>query len=419
MNVRTMYQYPMPPYRKPSIWKRLLRLLFIILLIAVGAVFLIPGLAPMFYPIAATRIQVDWKKYYSNNDILQTLQVMNESLPMFVSVFQIGSTVQKREIYCIKITGLDTSTPKPKILIVGGLHAQERITSEVALYFAVWLVKNYTTSANAKKIVDNAEVYIIVASNPDGLAEAGLNPMQRKNCRPIDEDHDGLFDEDPPDDENGDGLIGALYSKNGTFIRWEGLDNDHDGLYNEDWIGGVDLNRNFGYQWTATVQSGSNDPTAEDYRGTAPFSEPETQAIQSLAATVHFDYALDLHSGTKLILYPWAYTNTSIPDATQFTTIARKMSEFTGAAYMQSANLYTCSGDFADWMYAEYGTTAFTLELYGNSTAIRQIPGPTEDTYWQVGDFDMYNPAPENIESIALEWLPAIAYVPLKATRNG
>jgi len=45
---------------------------------------------------------------------------------------------------------------------------------------------------------------------------------------------------------------------------------------------GVDLNRNYGYKFEFNSESGgSNDPCAEDHRGTKAFSEPETQAIKN------------------------------------------------------------------------------------------------------------------------------------------
>lgn len=43
--------------------------------------------------------------------------------------------------------------------------------------------------------------------------------------------------------------------------------------------GGVDLNRNYDFQFAANEKGSSADPCKEDYRGPHPFSEPETQAI--------------------------------------------------------------------------------------------------------------------------------------------
>jgi hypothetical protein len=91
------------------------------------------------------------------------------------------------------------------------------------------------------------------------------------NETPIDDDRDGAIDEDPSEDLNGDGLITMLRIEDpsgeylpspldprvlikadparGEVGRYrlitEGIDNDHDELFNEDPPGGVSFNRNF------------------------------------------------------------------------------------------------------------------------------------------------------------------------------
>jgi len=45
---------------------------------------------------------------------------------------------------------------------------------------------------------------------------------------------------------------------------------------------GVDLNRNFGHKWAHDSIGSSGSGCSEEYRGTAAFSEPETQAIRAL-----------------------------------------------------------------------------------------------------------------------------------------
>jgi hypothetical protein len=113
---------------------------------------------------------------------------------------------------------------------------------------------------------------------------------------PVDDDGDGVADEDPGDDLNGDGWITQMRIPDpegnrmadpgdprivvarpdgataGVFYRviGEGLDNDGDGLINEDGIGGLDMNRNFPRNWELEFRQ----PGAGDF----PLSEPETYA---------------------------------------------------------------------------------------------------------------------------------------------
>jgi hypothetical protein len=224
----------------------------------------------------------DWTHYHNYTEVVTALQQLNSSFPTLVDLFSIGRSWNNLDIYCVKLTNENLTHRKPQVLFVGYHHAREPITIEITLYFAIDAANNYSTNATIRNMLDNCEIYIIVALNADGIQARQANEWQRKNVHPFDEDNDTLMDEDPPDDEDGDGYIEDLYYWNGInyhFIRWEGLDDDHDGSYNEDWIGGVDLNRNYGYQWNASTYTGSPNPEDEDYRGPEPFSEPETQEI--------------------------------------------------------------------------------------------------------------------------------------------
>jgi len=239
-----------------------------------------------------------------------------------------------------------------------------------------------------------------------------------KNVHPFDEDQDGLLDEDPPDDEDQDGFIEYLEMWNGTaweFVQWEGIDDDDDGLLNEDWVGGVDLNRNYGHAWNESCDSGSLDPHAEDYRGPSPFSEPETKAIRDLALNHDFKYAISFHSGAESIVYPWGHTTDPTPHDNIFREIARDLSELVKAPYMQAGAWYTTSGVWDDWMYGNRSTFAFTCEIFTNNTAWRYEPGPYPNSYWWKGVSQLFNPNPSEIETVTLRWMPVFTYISNRA----
>jgi len=360
----------------------------------------------------------DWVHYHNYTEIVNTLLYLNETYPNIADVFSAGKSWQNQDIYCLRLTNESNTHPKPKLLFVGYHHARELISAELPLYFAVQAATKFGVNETITHMLNYSEIYIIPALNIDGFEAVSQNEWQRKNLHPFDEDNDTLFDEDPPDDEDADGYIEDLFYWDGTnyyFIRWEGIDDDADGLLNEDWVGGVDLNRNYGYQWDATCQSGSPYPWAEDYRGPAPFSEPETQAIRDLALSNNFKYAISFHSGTELILYPWGYTTEPTPDDAKFQEIASNLSSLTGAPYQQSAQLYTTSGVWDDWMYGNRSTFALTCEIYGNDGAWQYEPGPESNTWWEKGVFQFFNPEPIQIETVIQRWLPVFAYVTNRA----
>jgi parallel beta-helix repeat protein len=355
----------------------------------------------------------DWNHYHNYTEIARTLIYLNETYPNIVDVFSIGKSWENKDIYCIRLTDESNTHPKPKLLFVGYHHARELITAELPLYFAVEAATNYGTNETITRMLNYSEIYIVPALNVDGFNAVKQNEWQRKNCRPIDDDGDGRLDEDPPRDVDGDGYISHYYFWNGTYYRdmgYEGIDTDGDGSSNADFVGGVDLNRNYGYHWETSGEGLYN--WSEQYHGSAPFSEPETQAMRDFALQHDFEYAVSFHSGTEVIYYPWAYTTIPTPDDGLFREVAIGLSDLTGAPYCQSCTemQYAISGDWGDWMYGNRSTFALTCEIYGNDSAMQTEPGTEPDTYSEKGVFQFFNPDPSQIEPVVQRWLPTFTY---------
>ncbi len=360
----------------------------------------------------------DWSHYHNYSEIVDSLLFLNLTYPNIVDVFPIGLSWAGRAIYCIRLTNENITRPKPKLLFVGYHHAREPISAELALYFVVDAATSYDTSPTLAELINETELYVVVALNVDGFDIVNQNEWQRKNIRPIDEDGDSLIDEDLPDDADGDGYIEDLIFSNGTYyevLGWEGIDDDGDGSFNEDWVGGVDLNRNYGYEWNASVDSGSPDPRDEDYRGPAPFSEPETQTMRNLALQHDFKYSVSLHSGSEMVIYPWGYTGNPTSEVIVFNEMASGLAALTSSTYQQGGTWYTTSGVWDDWMYGNRSSFAFTCEIYMNDSAWSYEPGPDPDTWWESGVFEHFNPDPTQIETVILQWLPIFTYLASRA----
>jgi hypothetical protein len=340
------------------------------------------------------------------------LLALNQTYPNIVDVFSIGKSWQNRDIYCVRLTNESDPIPKPQVLFTSYHHAREQITEELALYFVVYAATNYGSNATITELVNKSELYVVVAINVDGIYLFEVNDWQRKNAHPINDDSDGLVDEDPPEDEDGDSFIEQLANVTDPeypeFIRWEGIDDDGDGKYAEDWVGGVDLNRNYEYEW----EHGATSTGSEIYKGPSPFSEPETQAIRDLVQQHSFKYAIDFHSGTELILYPWGATRNPPPDEAKFIEISQDLSDITGGTeYMQSSYMYYAYGIFPDWMYGVAGVPALTCEIFAGNWSGVEDPGPYPNTTWFGGLRYLFNPFPEDIETVVLRWLPALFYI--------
>ena len=354
---------------------------------------------------------LDWVHYHNCTEIATILYGLNDTYSNVVDVFSIGKSWRDQDIYCARLTNENDGEPKPEVLFVGYHHAQELISAELPLYYVVDAVTNYGLDENATNLLNTREIYVIVALNVDGFELFESNDRQRKNARQIDEDNDGSLDEDPPEDLNGNGLIEVLVNYTDPydieFMGYEGIDNDTDGVNGEDWIGGVDLNRNYPVSWENAV----SDPSSSVYRGPAPFSEPETQAIRDLVLEHNFTHAISFHSGLEFIIYPWGYTADPTPDDAKFVEIAQDLSSITGGTeYASPTVMY---GIWDDWMYGEADVLALTCEIFRNETwmdAIIEL-GPYPNTSWLGGEMWLYNPFTSGIETVIQRWLPVFTYI--------
>ena len=119
---------------------------------------------------------------------------------------------------------------------------------------------------------------------------------------------------------------------------------------------GVDLNRNYDYQWGAATNPGS-----------AAFSEPETRAIRALTRARSWLGGLSLHSGATNIGWPWNYTTAErAADEPRMTRIGEQYLSVTTAPDFWATNgadWYATHGDSTDWAYGRWGIPEFTVEL--------------------------------------------------------
>lgn len=269
-------------------------------------------------------------RYHTYAELNSEMHALAAAHPEIASVVSIGQSVEGRELWAMKISdqvGLDED--EPVVVLLGGHHAREWIAVDVPFLIAKHLLENYRTDAAIAQRVDAAEIWLIPLVNPDGHQYSVIKDrLWRKNRR-----------------NNGDG----------TF--------------------GVDLNRNYGHEWGGPGSSG--DTFSEIYRGPAPFSEPETQAVRNFLEQVQPLALISYHNFSQLVLYPWGHTNAPAPDVALLDSLAVTMADQIRAVHnvrytpQQSSELYLASGDTTDWLYALLGVPAFTIELRPRSS----IPG--------------------------------------------
>ncbi|MBU0692716.1 choice-of-anchor J domain-containing protein [bacterium] len=281
--------------------------------------------------------------------------------------FSIGSSVEGNPIWCMKLSdnpGIDE--PELELLFTSAIHAREVITVELLFVFFDYLTDNYLPGSGneATYLLENREFYWIPCVNPDGYLYNELTfpeggGMWRKNRR-----------------DNGGGVFG------------------------------VDLNRNWSIGWGFDDEGSSPDSSSISYRGPYAFSEPETDSLRLFIESRHFMAAINYHSYSNLVIYPWGteqFMGGVTEDNDIFSFMADSMSYLIEQVYgvyyepgtVWQALYYPTNGDANDWGYGQQTTKrkifSFTIEV-----------GSADDGFW---------PAPSRIDSLCLENLPANLFI--------
>ena len=267
-------------------------------------------------------------QFYNNYRSLAEYESRMDQLiadhPTLASPITIGTSVEGREIRGMRITGTGSNSVAKKAVVFHGLiHAREWISGMVTMFGAENLLEGYATDARVRNVMDNVEFLVVPVLNPDGYEYSrNVNRNWRKNRR-----------------NNG----------NGSF--------------------GVDLNRNFGFEWGGPGSSGNTNSGV--YRGPSPFSEPEAQALRDLFLdNQHIVSHIDYHSFGEIIAGPWGYTFTNPPRVDILDGVAEIMSDsifaVNGHRYLFGDDtnvLGLAAGITNDWAFGDQGVYSYTIEL--------------------------------------------------------
>ena len=278
--------------------------------------------------------------FFTYQEMLNNLDSMAAKFPQLISQRQIidtTHTLNGNQLYWLKISDNPNSNEtEPQILYTSLHHAREAESLSQLIFYMWYLLENYNTNDEIRYLVDNTEMYFIPCINPDGyIYNETTNPngggMWRKNRR-----------------DNGDGSFG------------------------------VDLNRNYGDHWGYDDNGSSPDPTSDTYRGTAGFSEIETQLVRDFCNSHQFKLALNNHTYSNLLIYPWGYiASFQTPDSLIFQNFAKRMTKCSGFSYGTGNETvgYLVNGDSDDWMYGEQQSKPLIL-------AMTPEAGNSSDGFW-------------------------------------
>lgn len=282
-------------------------------------------------------------EYISYAESVTKLNALEAAYPSLADVSIIGSTLNMRPIRALKISdNVAVDEDEPEVLYIGNHHAREVITVIIPLAIADSLLSNYGSDARITDWVDSREIWIVPVLNPDGLNYVEFSDLfWRKNRRP-----------------NGAGQFG------------------------------VDLNRNYNYEWNHDSNGSSGSPSSETYRGPSAASEPEIQAIQNFVNAHQFVFSISYHSFGNWWLWGISYKPGYTVDQDVYAGYGEQVAALNGyePGNPASSTIYITNGSSDDWLY--------------NSPTHAKIYAMTPEVG---GDSDYFNPPAFRIPQLVAE----------------
>ncbi len=255
--------------------------------------------------------------YKTPQEVETILKEYHREFPHITKLEVIGHSIEGRNIYAMKISDNpnERELQEPTVLFNSVHHAREIMTPEVALDIVDQLVRGYSKSSRIRKWVNRSEIWVVPMVNPDGNHRVWtVNKLWRKNAR---------------------------------------------GGY------GVDLNRNYPYNWN-TCNGSTGYTSGPTYRGSEPGSEPETQVIMNLVKRIRPVFDISYHSYSELVLYPFGCSGNKADD--MVVSIGKKLGKLLD--YKPGTPwelLYNADGGDVDWMYGAYQVIPYVIEVNSRS----------------------------------------------------
>ena len=293
-------------------------------------------------------------RYHTFPEIQEFLDSLDQ-ISDFNSIYRVDtigySSQDQLPIFAVKISdNTEIKEEEPRVLFIGQLHAEEILGGEAVLKLITEMLDPPPAELQHMDILkQNLETWIIPTLNPEGLnvVHNGLDVSFRKNKKD--------------------------FSPGGP---WPNYYFDYDPAIGED-IDGVDLNRNFDFNWVFGDTFMEPDPSDyaahyDYYKGTAPWSEPEIRAVRDLALENDYVFSIAWHSSrsgnlSEKVYNSWRWEgDKKTPDNTSIKGIGDQVAELilkeNSTDTYQSLYGQSRNGKAHDWFYQATGCFQYLIE---------------------------------------------------------
>ena len=206
--------------------------------------------------------------------IVRWMQLLEAMFPTYVEYTTLGKSFEGKEIPALRVgipNSADSGEARKTILVTGGLHAREWISTSTVNYLAWGFISSFGKERMITKLLAEFDIIFAPALNPDGIEYSWqVDRLWRK-------------------------------SRQQTNLRY---------------CRGLDLDHAFGYGWDGS--EAQTDPCSESYGGEQPFQAVEAAELAEWARNqtrnnVKFVGILDLHSYSQQILFPYSFSCEAVP----------------------------------------------------------------------------------------------------------
>ena len=293
-------------------------------------------------------------RYHSVEEIYGVLDSLDqiEEIGDYFHLDTIGfSTQENIPILAVRISdNAHMKEDEPRVLFIGQVHAEEILGVEIVMdLIDDLLFPDPSILSHMNILKQYLDIWLIPTANPEGLnvVHEELDFSYRKNKRDL--SPEGPF-------------------PNNAFDYDPSIGND---------IDGVDLNRNFSFNWAFgdTFLEPDNSDYASHYdyyKGEEPFSESEARAIRDLALENDFVFSIVWHSSrsgnlSEKVFTSWKWEEVKeSPDLGIMKSIADyfagNISTEDGTSTYLSVFSGSRNGKLHDWFYRETGCIQYLVE---------------------------------------------------------